>query len=620
MTASSWTIRLRSVVAAVTVAVVTATLAAAATTADAAGVTTHGWMAVSAIPLVADADLRQILAAHPDQVRAGAMLPDAGYVGSNTFGEEAHWQRFIDAYSDQLRARTDCGELTDPTGPCADMVAHIMGMAAHGMGDEVWDWLFEPNGPDRDEYYTNPAVPVFNEGGAELQMDVVAVGVHGIPRPVIPDLPSLPTLLNAFGEVGRSDVGADQFALNGLGEAVWDAESGWTGTYLASIEAAMPWMAENMVTAPGGVDFAARAIAGYWGSIWGRITGQPVPTGVSITYPAPGQTDVPATGWARSFQAGSSRSGGGARNRITAVLTSARPYNPQSGQPWSTNQLPAGTMTITDRASGAPVPLMSGYPRSVPYTAEAGEHLVDVQPATDLTPCAWYDVNVGTTPLLDAHGGAITPYSWSFRTDDGAGGTDCSPAIGGHVTEVGGAAAPDTIVAAYAPGDGFAPTAYTTADDTGAYRLTGLTAGSYRLYFLPAAGSGLSPSWSGGVADRGHATEVEASASPGDTSIVLVSASFISGTVTAPGGGPRAGVTVSAYGPHDIWVGTASTTTGPDGSYTLGSLPAADYKILFHPPDTGAKARWYGNTTSRALSPLVTLVAGQTVGDISVTA
>ena len=456
---------------AVAVAVVCGVLAVAPSPSSAAGVSTHGWMAVSAIPEVTDPDLRALLEAHEHQVRAGGMFPDAGYVPGNTFGEEAHWQRFVEAYIDQILARDDCGDLTDPAGPCADMVAHLMGMAGHGMGDEVWDWLFEPYGPDLDEYFTHPDNTAFNEGGAESQMDVVALGVHGVPRPTIPDLPSIPALIAAFDQAGLSGVEPREFALLGLGEAVWDVERQWVDTYLADIQAAMPWMSANMVTAPGGVDFAATAIAGYWESLWGRLLGDRPPTRVSITYPAPGQTDVPATGWERdSFQPGSSRGRGGARQRITAVLTSTPTYRVPGGDPVQ-NELADGTMTITDRLTGQEVPVKAGFPRLVPYGADAGEHLIDVQPASDLGPCRWFDVAVGVrTPLLDRDGTTITPHRWSFRTE-------CTGnAITGTVVGPDGEAVAGAWVLAYRPTDGFAPTAIGVTGTDGAYAIPDLPA------------------------------------------------------------------------------------------------------------------------------------------------
>ncbi len=390
-----------------------------ATRSEAAGITTHGWMAVEAIDHVSNPGLRTLLEAHRDQVRAGASFPDVGYVLDNTYGEEAHWQRFVDAYLDLIAAQPGCGDLSNPTGPCAGLIAHAFGIAAHGMGDEVWDWLFEPNGPDLDEYFVHPDIFMSNEDGAEVQMDIVAIGQYGIPRPETPLIPDVPLVLQAFEKSGFTGVTADQFALVELLPVLWDAEKIWSDAHLTEVQAAMPWMSDNLVTAPGGVDFAATAIAGYWSTMWGRLDGSQPRTSVSITYPASNQTDIPATGWDRaSFDPGSSRGRGGARNRITAVLTSARPYVPATGGPSVPRELPAATMTITEVDGNVPVALKTNYPRSVPYGGSAGQHLVDVQPAENLAECTWYRVDVGVhADLVDARDLAITPYSWSFRTE-----------------------------------------------------------------------------------------------------------------------------------------------------------------------------------------------------------
>ncbi|MGN6695994.1 MAG: hypothetical protein ACTHN0_17585, partial [Aquihabitans sp.] len=112
--------------------------------AEAAGVTTHAWMDITAIDQVTNPQLKALLVANVDYVRSGAHFPDSGYALSNQYGEEAHWQRFTDALAARIRSRSDCPDLTDPQGPCAHLIAFMMGLNGHGMGDEVWDWLFEP--------------------------------------------------------------------------------------------------------------------------------------------------------------------------------------------------------------------------------------------------------------------------------------------------------------------------------------------------------------------------------------------------------------------------------------------------------------------------------------------
>lgn len=576
----------------------------------AAGVTTHGWMAVEAIGLVDDPSLNALLLTHQDQVRAGAMFPDAGYVGTNTFGEEAHWQRFVDAYVDQIRSRDDCGDVTDPAGPCADMVAHLMGVAAHGMGDEVWDWLFEPYSPDLDEYYTDPGLATSNEGGAEVQMDLVAIGRHGVPRPEIPPLPSVDALLAAFSAAGFEGVTASQLDLAGIGEVIWDYEAAMVPQHLPAIEAAMPWMSSNIVTAPGGVDFAARAIAGYWTSLWGRIQGTQPPTEVSVTHPAPGEA-LPWSGWERSFQPGSSRSGGGARQRITAVLTHALPYAPPTGGPSILRELPAGTMTIVHVDTGAPVELMAGYPRSVPYGGEAGQHLVDVQPAEDLEPCSTYEVAVGvTTPLLDARGTTIAPHTWRFTTE-------CVPQVevSGTVTGPDGNGVADVLVLFYRSTDGFMPSWATATGPDGTY-VTTPPEGEYVVYFVPPAGSGLARIWSGQTRWRAMADPVLV---PHDAPQVadawLAASAGVTGRVTTGDGTGVGGVAVSAYAPTDRWVPTARAVTGADGTYALTDLPSGEYAVGFRAPIDN-RLRWYDQAPVRHSATPVAVVGGATVDGI----
>ena len=582
---------------AVLAALLMAGAALAPARAEAAGVTTHGWMAVEAIDRVGDPDLKLVLQANEHQVRAGAMFPDAGYIGSNTYGEEAHWQRFVDQYVELIRERSDCGELTDPNGPCADMIAHVMGVAAHGMGDEVWDWLFEPNGPDLGEYYTN-GLPLANEGGAETQMDLVAIAIYGVPRPTIPPLPDIATLLTAFERSGFQGVTASQFDLAGLGEAVWDAESLWADQHLAALMVAMPWMSANMVTAPGGVDFAAQAIAGYWSSIWGRLNGAQPVTEVSVTYPAAGETDIPVTGWDRAtFEPGSHRGRGGARNRIAAVLTHSRPYRPASVGAYPSVQMPVGTMTITDMGSGDPVAIKAGYPRSVPYGGEAGHHIIDVQPASNLEPCRTYEVEVGvTTPVLDARGEAVTPHSWTFDTE-----CDQTSIVGTVTTPTSDPVA-DAYVLAYRPSDGLAPTAWTTTDADGNYELADLPDGEYSLVFWPVSGLGVGPVWSGGSSTRQAATTFTVPGEGLRSDAQLGAASTLGGRAIDASAEGAAGVEVWAFGPADTWMASAIVVTDAAGNYEFSDLPRSTYRIGFRRP--GRSFSWFDQPVTVGADPV----------------
>lgn len=395
-----------------------------APSAQAAGVVTHSWMALDAIEHVRSDALRALLDAQRDQVRAGAEFPDGGYITRSLgtpggdYGEESHWQRFTNAYADEIRNDPDCADLTDPAGPCAAQIAHLMGAAGHGMGDEVWDWLFEPNGPGFDEpaYRPPDIAPFTGPGGLEAQMDIVAIARHG--RPVDPtvELPDAQRIVDAYRAINRLDIDIDALAVGEQGlEVERSVEAYWASVHLADLERAMPWTSANMTSSAGGVAFAAMAIAGYYDTLWARILGTSPRGRVSVTAPAPGATTVPATGWVRQYSPGSNDGNAGGLRRIAAVLTNALPFNPEAPGGGISNELPAGSMQLRDLRTGTLVAPLAGYPRIVPYGADAGEHVVAFQPATDLAPCRWYRAEI-TEVMRDASDRPVRPMGWRFRT------------------------------------------------------------------------------------------------------------------------------------------------------------------------------------------------------------
>ena len=391
--------------------------------AHAAGIVTHAWMGLEAIDRVQPPALRQLLDAHRDQVRAGAEFPDGGYwtrslgTPGGDYGEEAHWQRFIDAYTAQIRSDPACAPLDDPAGPCAATIAHLMGAAAHGMGDEVWDWLFEPNGPGFDEAYLPSDIAQFvGPGGLEVQLDIVAITRHARPVGPTPALPDPDKIQAAFVSVGRADIQAAAFDVGeNFLEAERTVESGWATIHIERLERAMPWTSAHVIEAAGGVAFGAAAIAGYYETLWGALLGDMPPTRVTATAPFDGQTNVPASGWLGGYSPGSNPGNHGGITRIAAALSSALPFHAQAGQGSQPSELPADALRLRDVETGELVAAANGYPRIVPYNPEAGEHVVAFQPAGDLAPCRWYQVET-TSVLVDARQQPVTPSSWRFQT------------------------------------------------------------------------------------------------------------------------------------------------------------------------------------------------------------
>jgi hypothetical protein len=79
------------------------------------------------------------------------------------------------------------------------------------------------------------------------------------------------------------------------------------------------------------------------------------------------------------------------------------------------SELPEAALRLRDLETGQLVAPAVGYPRIVPYNPEAGEHVVAIQPANDLAPCRWYQVET-TDALIDARERPVTPAAWRFQT------------------------------------------------------------------------------------------------------------------------------------------------------------------------------------------------------------
>jgi hypothetical protein len=285
------------------------------------------------------------------------------------------------------------------------------------MGDEVWDWLFEPNGPGFDESYLPDDLSAFvGPGGLEVQLDLVAIARYGRPLDATPAIPDKAKIDAAFASVGRGDV--DPAALDlgdGYLEIERSAESIWAPTHIDALERAMPWVAAHLLDAAGGGHFGADAVAGRYEDIWGQLLGDVLPTRVAATAPFDGQTNVPATGWVGGYSPGSNPGNHGGITRIAAALSNALPYHALANQGSQPSELPTDAFRLRDLETGQLVAPAGGYPRIVPYNPEAGEHVIGFQPAGDLAPCRWYQAET-TGALIDSRSNPVTPATWSFQT------------------------------------------------------------------------------------------------------------------------------------------------------------------------------------------------------------
>ena len=194
--------------------------------------------------------------------------------------------------------------------------------------------------------------------------------------------------------------------------------------------------------------------------------------------------------------------------------------------------------------------------------------------------------------------------------------------ITGRVTDAtGGADLSGICITLETTTDAYAGSVITTAD--GIYSLTGLTPGSYKVYFSTGCGSAgnYAAQYYGDKATFTSATSVSVTGGRVATSInaVLSAGGRITGTVnTASSEADLSGICVSAKSATGTQFGSA--TTGLDGTYTIGGLGAGSYKVYFSAGcgSTGSyAAQYYGDKATFTSATSVSVTTGVTTTGIN---
>lgn len=257
----------------------------------AGGMSIHMFQSEKAFEQVRTPELRALLEANKNAWFSGTQYPDAGYVpgqfgqDKHVWGEASHWAPFILAYLEAVKSRCQGRYLSDPA--CGQLTAHLLGSAAHGLQDQVFDSLFIPK-----------VVEVDHRGQetTDIGIDMILLREHNrkiaIPKPwYTPD----DVLVDVYHSMGMTEeeanskqirVATQLSELANLGERVIAPFAYWHYKHL------MPWGSRNYMRHPGGVEFGGKVTASFWEHLWQRLNDQPLAEATITHIPAAGQRDV----------------------------------------------------------------------------------------------------------------------------------------------------------------------------------------------------------------------------------------------------------------------------------------------------------------------------------------
>jgi MYXO-CTERM domain-containing protein len=317
-----------------------------------------------------------------DAALMGAGFPDSGYAAGDAYGELAHWEPFVDAHVAWIRERYEAnGGYDDPE--VRRHIGFLMGSAAHGLQDELFDSVFlfqvrEKDGAGQEE--ADPGTDGF-----------LAVDGHLRFRPTL-WLPG-EALAEVFAARGHAVTAATmrgglsqvRFYVNGL-QAI--------GIQLdAEHRPQLPWTADHYLdpTVPGSLAAEVPATAAYLEALWARLHGEFPVAGLGVH------------GWPHQRRL-RSRQADTVDGWITVVFGAGAVVGSLTGD----------TVQLLD-PDGQPVPIQVGHTR---WGGAPGDstRLVRLMPTEPLAPDTTYTVRLapGIT-LLD---GQVldTPWTWAVRT------------------------------------------------------------------------------------------------------------------------------------------------------------------------------------------------------------
>jgi len=337
-----------------------------ATVAFGCGQTTHIWTAIHAVDHLPAGSLKDALT-DPAGRRAlisGTMFPDGGYspLVGHPYGETAHWEPFQDRYLTWVQDN----QLGD-----VQHEAFLYGLAAHGMGDQLFDAMYLYRG---------------DEGQPDEDTDIIMASLWGGHAPNEHFVP-YDALVPLFADAGidvdadtlRSGMSSLDFAVYYVGAAAENDER------VAQAREDYPWTTSHLEdqSIPGAPACIGKTLALYWLVLEQRLLGASPPL-VLTTFPEDQGYSHPTQG----------------RDAMVSVVFS-RAMEEETVEA-------AGVAVLTGPEGIVPTDVWLYY--------RQGSHVLNVLPLDDLATGSTYELTVNPGPTGIGGEQLDEPWSMSFST------------------------------------------------------------------------------------------------------------------------------------------------------------------------------------------------------------
>jgi hypothetical protein len=346
----------------------------------------HVWVSTDALQYLEAGELHDLLTQDELQeiLRNGAMYPDGGYAVGDGYGEISHWEPFHLTYLDWIRTTYAPPWSEEATRH----IAFLLGMATHGMSDQLYDGMYLTRHGHYDENGSG-AYPLGGVDGATDSCFAVTQGVMELPEPWVPAevLAPLYDVLNghqvdaATIEDGHSLV---RVAIMVANDAAAHPE------VMDDLLAIYPWACghQDDPEVPGSPPTHGPAIAAYWQVLWARLHGVE-----DFTPPALG-----------TFS--------------TGMTSYEVPVDHETPDSWVSFAMPRGLAPGTVNAETVTVRTQDGldHPVNLHVYYGSNSHLVNIKPTEDWSSDTDYTVTV-SPPMATWDGAPLAaPLSFGFST------------------------------------------------------------------------------------------------------------------------------------------------------------------------------------------------------------